>query len=53
MEPFEKLEITLESMINEKKEEVDRARNGGIPTIGTIYSRARARTNWPSKCHLS
>jgi len=30
MEPFEKLEITLESMINEKKEEVDRARNGGI-----------------------
>ena len=30
MEPFEKLEIILEGMINEKKKEVDRARSGGI-----------------------
>ena len=30
MEPFEKLEIILEGMINEKKKEVHRARNAGI-----------------------
>jgi len=30
MEPFGKLEIILEGMINEKKKDVEAARNGGI-----------------------